>query len=79
MKGDLYEWRDAPREEAVLCCPECGEELSFRDEIYTRELSDTVAGCSQCLHGHNAVEWLAEQGQEDWLPEEWARRAGNDE
>lgn len=48
--------RDVP-----VCCPECGEELGFSDEVYTLELCGLVVGCSQCLHAHNAVEWAAEQ------------------
>lgn len=53
-----------------ITCPECGEELGYRDEIFTRELSDTVAGCSLCLHRHNAAEWMVND-KDEWMAEEW--------
>lgn len=66
-----YFQQTAPGDEQPVYCPECGEELGLRDEIYTRQHSDTVAGCSQCLHRHSAVEWL-DENTAAWLNEDWA-------
>ncbi|MDL2324281.1 hypothetical protein LJC61_03915 [Ruminococcaceae bacterium OttesenSCG-928-A16] len=52
---DLY-----PAEAAEILCPECGESLNGRDDIYTLASGDTVMGCSRCLHPHNAAEWYGE-------------------
>lgn len=51
--------RDAEPHEAHPCrCPVCRRPLSWRDEVYTIELGDAPAGCSQCLHAHSAEEWF---------------------
>ena len=40
-----------------ICCPVCGQNLCWLDEVYRREESRTVAGCSRCLCGVDAYEW----------------------
>lgn len=46
--------------EETICCPECGEELGFRDEVYLYVGGDTVVGCSLCIGRFNAAEWYSE-------------------
>lgn len=47
--------------DSTMRCPECGAELNYLDELYAIGNGDTVAGCTQCLHPHNAAEWFGEQ------------------
>lgn len=55
-----FEWgrAPAPPEQPVYRCPVCGQQLGWRDEVYTVGLGDTVAGCSRCLHGREAMGWF---------------------
>lgn len=47
-----------PKEPKIVECPICGRELNWNDDIFTEEYGDNIAGCSQCLHRHNALEWF---------------------
>ena len=60
-------WEFEMRDEIEIFCPECGEPLSWRDEVFLLVESDTVLGCSQCLKRYNAQEWYGERpGYEYW-------------
>ncbi len=38
-------------------CPVCGQALGWTDEVYRREGSCELAGCSQCLRGQDVYDW----------------------
>lgn len=56
MKERLFESPEWIR----VNCPECGEELSASDPVFTVEDGDTIAGCRYCLREKSAWEWYGE-------------------
>lgn len=45
----------------LVYCPQCGAQLGWKDEIYTRSGEGLVLGCTQCFESHSPVEWYAEE------------------
>ena len=50
-------YENAPPEPPQIYCPLCKQPLGWQDEVFLMGGGDTVAGCSRCLHSHNAQEW----------------------
>lgn len=66
METGVFEGAQPP-----VVCPVCGEALCFRDSVYTLGAGDALAGCSLCLHRHDALEWLAGEAEDMWGAERY--------
>lgn len=43
-----------------VVCPECGEELINGDELFFREFSDEIIGCTHCVYSQYAEDYIDE-------------------
>ena len=48
-----------PPEDAPICCPVCGHEFGWDEEIFLR--GREVVGCMECLVRKDAAEWAEER------------------
>lgn len=67
MQMDYCEIRE--NGEIEVLCPECGERLSWRDEVYVLLESETVVGCSLCLRRINGQEWYSQKPEYEYWEE----------